>query len=138
MKELEESQKEAAMLKHVLADKKAEQQIEVNRNLALERKLEKSQQNEKRLKSFVADFQMSACSLQEVAQTTESFVEQVSLQMDEAFRKLAIFSQRVSFASGRVKFLQGQYSCCNQAFSVLKGQFLPQPSLRLGQLVQHI
>lgn len=138
MKELEESQKEAAMLTHLLADKKAEQQIEVNRNLALERKLEKRQQNEKRLKSFVADFQMSACSLQEVAQTTESFMEHVSSQMDEAFRKLAIFSQRVSFASGRVKFLQGQYSFCNQAFSILKGLFLTQPSLRLGQLVHHI
>lgn len=109
MKELEESQQEVAMLTHTLVDKKAEQQIEVNRSHALQRQLEMSQQDEKRLKSFVADFQMSACSLQDIARTTESFVEHVSLQMEEAFKKLAIFSQRVSFASGRVKFLQGQY-----------------------------
>lgn len=107
-RELEESQKEAAMLTHILADKKAEQQIEVNRNLELERKLEKCQQSEKRLKSVVADFKMSASNMWEVAQTTESFVEHVSSQIEEAFRKLAVFSQRVSFASGRVKFLQGQ------------------------------
>lgn len=109
MRELEESQQEAAMLTHALADKKAEHQIEVNRNLALERDLEKSQQNEERLKSVVADFQTSACGLQEVAQRVQCFVENVSLQMDEAFRKLAVFSQRITFASGRVKFLQGQY-----------------------------
>lgn len=108
MTELEESQKEVAMLTHVLADKKAEQQIEVNRNLALERQLEKCQQNENRLNSFVARFQMCACSLQEVAQKTESFMEHVGAEMEEAFRKLAVFSQRVSFASGRVKFLQGK------------------------------
>lgn len=119
-KELEESQKEAAMLTHILADKKAEQQIEVNRNLALERKLEKSQQNEKALKSFVEDFQMSSCSLQEVAQTTESFMEHISLQMDEAFRKLAVFSQRVSFASGRVKFLQGKFNNVVNICSVVR------------------
>lgn len=110
MKELEESKREAAMLTHILADKKAEQQIEVNRSLALERHLEKCQQNEKRLKSLVANYQMSVCNLQEVAQTTESFMEHISSQMEEAFRKLAVFSQRVSFASGRVKFRQGQYS----------------------------
>ena len=109
MEELEESNREAAMLTHVLADKKAEQQIEVNSRLALERHLEKCQQNEKRLNSLVANYQMSVCNIQEVAQTTESFMEHISSQMDEAFRKLAVFSQRVSFASGRVKFLQGQY-----------------------------
>ena len=109
MKELEQLKREAAMLTHSLADKKAEQQIEVNRSLALERHLEKCQQNEKRLKSLVAKYQMSVCNLQEVAQTTESFMENTSSQMDEALRKLAVFSQRVSFASGRVKFLQGQY-----------------------------
>lgn len=110
MEELEESNREAAMLTHSLADKKAEQQIEVNRGLALERHLEKCQQNENRLKSLVANYQMSGCNLREVAQTTESFVEQISSQMDEAFRKLAVFSQRISFASGRIKFLQGQYT----------------------------
>ena len=109
MKELEESKRETTMLTHNLADKKAEQQIEVNRSLALERHLEKCQENEKRLESLVANYQMSVCNLQEVAQTTESFMEHISSQMDEAFRKLAVFSQRISFASGRVKFLQGQY-----------------------------
>lgn len=108
MRELEESQKDVAMLTHALADKKAEHQLEVNRNIALERQLEKSQQNEIRLKSLVAEFQTSVQGLQEVAQTAEYFVEHISSQMDEAFRKLAVFSQRISFASGRVKFLEGQ------------------------------
>lgn len=108
-KELEESKREAAMLTHLLADKKAEQQIELNRSLSLERQLEKCQQNEKRLKSLVANYQLTVCNLQEVAQTTESFMENVGSEMDETFRKLAVFTQRVSFASGRVKFLQGQY-----------------------------
>ena len=107
MRELEESQKEAAMLTHALADKKAEHQIEVNRNLALERQLDKSKQNEQRLESLATDFQSSVVGLHEIAQATEYFVEHVTSQMDEAFRKLAMFSQRVSFASGRVKFLQG-------------------------------
>ncbi|XP_022793035.1 coiled-coil alpha-helical rod protein 1-like [Stylophora pistillata] len=107
MTELEESQKEVAKLTHILADKKAEQQIEVNRNLALERQLEKCQKNEKTLSSFISQFQMCSCSLQEVAQKTESFIEHVGMQMEEAFKKLATFSQRISFASGRVQFLQG-------------------------------
>lgn len=108
MKELEESQKEAALLTHTLVDKKAEHQIEINRNVALERQLEKSQQSEMRLKSLLAEFQISLCSLQEVAQATEIFAEQITSKMDEAFKKLAVFSQRISFASGRVKFLEGQ------------------------------
>lgn len=107
MKELEESQKEAALLTHTLVDKKAEHQIEINRNVALERQLEKSQQSEMRLKSLLAEFQISLCSLQEVAQATEIFAEQITSKMDEAFKKLAVFSQRISFASGRVKFLEG-------------------------------
>lgn len=107
MTELEESQKEVAKLTHILADKKAEQQIEVNRNLALERQLVKCQKNEKTLSSFISQFQMCSCSLQEVAQKTESFIEHVGMQMEEAFKKLATFSQRISFASGRVQFLQG-------------------------------
>ena len=109
MRELDESQKDVAMLTHALADKKAENQLEVNRNIALERQLEKSQQNETSLKSLVAEFQTSAHGLQEVAQTAEYFIDNVSSQMDEAFRQLAVFSQRVSFASGRVKFLEGQW-----------------------------
>ena len=109
MRELEESQQDVALLTHSLADKKAEHQIEINKNLDLERQLEKSQQNERRLETFTAGFQMTAHDLQEVAQKTAHFMENVSVQMDEAFRKLAVFSQRVSFASGRVKFLQGQY-----------------------------
>ena len=111
-KELEESKREAAVLTHHLADKKAEQQIEVNRSVSLERELGKCQQNEKRLNSLVANYQMTVRNLQEVAQTTEFFMENVSSQMDEAFRKLVVFTQRVSFASGRVKFLQGQYMLC--------------------------
>ena len=107
MTELEESQKEVAKLTHILADKKAEQQIEVNRNLVLERQLEKCQQNEKRLNSFISQFQMCSSSLQEVAQKTESFIEHVGTQMEEVFKKLATFSQRISFATGRVQFLQG-------------------------------
>ena len=107
MTELEESQKEVAKLTHILADKKAEQQIEVNRNLVLERQLEKYQQNEKRLNSFISQFQICSSSLQEVARKTESFIEHVGTQMEEAFKKLATFSQRISFATGRVQFLQG-------------------------------
>lgn len=107
MRELEECQKEAAMLTHTLTDKKAEHQIEVNRNLALEGQLEKSQQNEKKLESLVVDFQSSLVGLNEVAQRMESFVGHVGTQMENAFRKLAVLSQRINFASGRVQFLQG-------------------------------
>lgn len=106
MRELEECQKEAAMLTHALTDKKAEHQIEVNRNRALEGQLEKSQQNEKKLESLVVDFQSS----NEVAQRMESFVGHVGTQMGNAFRKLAVLSQRINFASGRVQFLQGLFT----------------------------
>ena len=68
MRELEESQQDVALLTHSLADKKAEHQIEINKNLDLERQLEKSQQNERRLETFTAGFQMTAHDLQEVAQ----------------------------------------------------------------------
>lgn len=95
------------MLTHTLTDKKAEHQIEVNRNLALEGQLEKSQQNEKKLESLVADFQSSLVGLYEVAQRMESFVGHVGMQMENSFRKLAVLSQRINFASGRVQFLQG-------------------------------
>ena len=107
MRELEECQKEAAMLTHTLTDKKAEHQIEVNRNLALQGQLVKSQQNEKKLESLVVDFQSSIVGLNEVAQRMESFVGHVGTQMENAFRKLAVLSQRINFASGRVQFLQG-------------------------------
>ena len=107
MRELEECQKEAAMLTHALTDKKAEHQIGVNRNLALEGQLEKSQQNEKKLESLVVDFQSSIAGLNEVAHRMESFVGHVGTQMENAFRKLAVLSQRINFASGRVQFLQG-------------------------------
>ena len=108
MMELEESQKDVSMLTHALADKKAEHQIEVNQNLALERQLENSLKNEMRLKNVVADFQTSTCKLQEAAEGTEHFMQHAVSQMDEAFRKLAVFTQRISFASGRIKFLEGQ------------------------------
>ncbi|XP_068747912.1 coiled-coil alpha-helical rod protein 1-like [Montipora capricornis] len=107
MMELEESQKDVSMLTHALADKKAEHQIEVNQNLALERQLENSLKNEMRLKNVVADFQTSTCKLQEAAEGTEHFMQHAVSQMDEAFRKLAVFTQRISFASGRIKFLEG-------------------------------
>ena len=108
MLELEESEKNASMLTLALADKKAQHQIEVNKNMALQRQLENSQQNETRLKNTVADFQNSLSKLQEVAEGTDYFMRNVASQMDDALRKLPIFSQRINFACGRIKFLEGQ------------------------------
>lgn len=108
MLELEESEKNASMLTLALADKKAQHQIEVNKNMALERQLENGQQNETRLENTVADFQKSLSKLREVAEGTECFMQNVASQMDDALRKLPMFSQRINFASGRINFLEGQ------------------------------
>ncbi|XP_067032627.1 coiled-coil alpha-helical rod protein 1-like [Acropora muricata] len=107
MLELEESEKNASMLALALADKKAQHQIEVNKNMALQRQLKNSQQNETRLKNTVTDFQNSLSKLQEVAEGTDYFMRNVASQMDDALRKLPIFSQRINFACGRIKFLEG-------------------------------
>ena len=105
---LNDCQTERDVLSHALADKKAELQIEINKGLGFQQELEKSQANEKKLASFVSQFQSSAHNLQEISGKTESFIGCISSKMDEAFRKLAVFSQRISFASGRIQFFQGQ------------------------------
>ena len=106
--QLSEAHKEVAVLSHSLADRSAELQIETNKVRCLELELEEGNITMEKQAAQLTRQESAIQSVRQVLGTTESWMKTFGAAMEEALAKLASCSQRVNFASGRVRFLQGQ------------------------------
>lgn len=107
--QLSGTRKELAVLSHTLADRNAELQIEANKVRSLQEELGECKANAQRQQSHLSKYELVVENLHQISETTESWMKNFGAIMEEAFTKLAIFSQRINFASGRVRFLQGEF-----------------------------
>jgi hypothetical protein len=95
------------ILSHTLADRNAELQIELNTTKSLRQELAEKEATEESLLSSLKNHKDAMLTLYEYSFSMAPYLEDLCSNMNEAFVKLGSLSQRVSFAGGRVQFLQG-------------------------------
>ncbi|KAK3710884.1 hypothetical protein QZH41_014867, partial [Actinostola sp. cb2023] len=104
--ELETLRHEFDILSHTLADRNAELQIQVNLMESLQEELTERKATEEHLVSTLTKYQDAVTTLHGNALNMVPFIKELCSNMNEAFARLGSLSQRVSFATGRVEFLQ--------------------------------
>lgn len=88
---------------------------------------------------MLMESQYAVCKLHENSTNMMPFVKQVTFNMTEAFAKLDGLSQRVSFATGRVQFVQGKTirALCKKKWVICINRLLDLTSTKVVSLVKN-
>ncbi|XP_048581927.1 coiled-coil alpha-helical rod protein 1 isoform X2 [Nematostella vectensis] len=104
--QVQSTQNEVKILSHTITNREAELKIEANKIVSLTHELQEEKSKEQHVLAANEMYKKAIQTLFESAEYCKpSILEQMD-KMNKALAKISVLSQRITFASGRVQFLQ--------------------------------